>query len=95
MNLRFKCFTAHDRGQTGYPQQVMKALGITYLVATPQSICDQWWFWGCKNVPEVLPPYLTELGIKPHSEWSRLTRSEADQISAAEAEELASAIQAS
>jgi len=42
----------------GHPQEVMVRLGITYQHATPQSICDQWWFWNCENVPDPLPPYL-------------------------------------
>ncbi len=43
----------------------MKRLGITYQHATPQSMGDQWWFWNCENVPDVLPPNITELEIDP------------------------------
>ncbi len=48
-----------------HPQQVMEDLGITYQEATPQSIADQWWFWNCKNVPDKLPEYLSDLNLDP------------------------------
>lgn len=48
-----------------HPQVVMKALGITYTEATPQSMGDQWWFWNCGNVPTELPSYLTPLNVDP------------------------------
>ena len=44
-----------------HPQVVMQALGITYKVALPQAMVDQWIFFGCDNVPETLPPYITEM----------------------------------
>jgi hypothetical protein len=43
----------------------MRELGITYQHATPQSVGDQWWFWNCRNLPDKLPEYLTELNIDP------------------------------
>lgn len=49
--------------QTEHPQTIMKALGITYQHATPQSIGDQWWFWNCENIPLTLPGYITELRV--------------------------------
>jgi hypothetical protein len=48
-----------------HPQIVMKDLGITYQHATPQSICDQWWFWNCENIPDPLPGYLSILDVDP------------------------------
>lgn len=48
-----------------HAQLVIKDLGITYQHATPQSIADQWWFWNCENIPNVLPEYLTELNLNP------------------------------
>lgn len=48
-----------------HPQEYMKELGITYQHATPQSIGDQWWFWNCENVPNVLPEALSWLKLKP------------------------------
>lgn len=47
------------------PKKAMKELGITYQEATPQSMGDQWWFWNCQNLPEKLPPFLTDLGLDP------------------------------
>jgi hypothetical protein len=49
----------------GHPQTVMKELGITYQHSTPQSMGDQWWFWNCENLPEILPKYLTEMKNDP------------------------------
>jgi hypothetical protein len=49
----------------GHPQEVMKRLGITYEIATPQSLVDRWWFWGCRNVPDELPDWLTVLPLSP------------------------------
>jgi hypothetical protein len=43
----------------------MKKLGITYQLAVPQSIADQWWFWNCENIPDKLPKYITELKLNP------------------------------
>lgn len=48
-----------------HPQVVMKQLGITYQRATPQSLGDQWWFWNCENVPDILPSYLEDLNLLP------------------------------
>ena len=48
-----------------HPQKAMKELGITYQHATPQSMGDQWWFWNCENIPEVLPSFLDELKADP------------------------------
>jgi hypothetical protein len=65
-HLRFDCYGAWDAGVKDHPQAVMKQLGITYQHATPQTIADQWWFWNCHGIPDPLPPYLSELKIKPH-----------------------------
>ena len=72
MHLRYWCLSSLEdfhleklKAQSGHPQHVMEALGITYQHATPQSICDQWWFWNCENVPQELPNFLTELKADP------------------------------
>ena len=39
----------------------MRELGITYKLAIAQSLYDAWWFGGCENVPDPLPPYLRPL----------------------------------
>lgn len=54
-HLRFCMYTACKTGLVGHPQQIMKALGITYQHAVPQSITDSWEFWNCKNIPDILP----------------------------------------
>ena len=76
MHLRFCMMYSHystDKENTGdvhrlgsiHPQKAMKELGITYQHATPQSMGDQWWFWNCENVPENLPPFLSEMYQDP------------------------------
>lgn len=39
--------------------KLMKRLGITYKLAVPQSLGDQWWFFNCRNVPPELPSCVT------------------------------------
>lgn len=48
-----------------HPLDYMKKLGITFQHATPQSIGEQWWFWNCENIPDVLPKDLEDLDIDP------------------------------
>lgn len=55
MESRFNC------NEIRHPQKVMLDLGITYQHATPQSIGDQWWFWNCENIPDTVPPFITEM----------------------------------
>jgi hypothetical protein len=65
MHIRFDLMVAPDHNETRHPQLAMKDMGITYQHATPQSLGDQWWFWNCENVPDILPAYLTELKLDP------------------------------
>lgn len=72
MNLRFCMLWGHfdksdeNKGEINqlanmHPVKAMKLMGITYKKAIPQSICDQWWFYDCENLPKPLPSFLTEL----------------------------------
>lgn len=81
MNLKFCINTAMDLNVLDHPQRVMSELGISYIHSTPQSIADQWWFWGCKNVPEVLPDYLSEFNLNPRKAvgWG-LSKEDAEKI---------------
>jgi hypothetical protein len=73
-------YYAHT-GKPRHAQKVMGDLGITYQLATPQSVADQWWFWNCQNVPDELPPYLTDLSFTPHEMVGYgLSQEEADEI---------------
>lgn len=68
IHLKFDLAYGMLKGQirpNGHPQDVMRELRITYQHATPQSVADQWWFWNCKNIPESLPGYLSELNVDP------------------------------
>jgi hypothetical protein len=47
IDLRYDMIGADYAGEKRHPQDVMKALGIHYIHATPQSIGDCWWFWCC------------------------------------------------
>jgi len=65
-HLKFSYLTAQvGCGEKRHAQEVMSDLGITYQHATPQSMVDQFWFWNCENIPEILPKYLTELNANP------------------------------
>ena len=54
-----------DSFKNPHPQIGMRELGISYEHSTPQSIGDCWWFWDCKNIPDILPPYLTYIDLDP------------------------------
>ena len=60
-HLRLNCYM----GYAEPPQQTMQRLGITYQHSTPQSMGDQWWFWNCENVPEILPEHFSILDVDP------------------------------
>ena len=86
MHLKYCLMTANiDCNEMRHAQTVMKALGITYQHATPQSMGDQWWFWNCENVPEELPKYLIELTADPLKcvSWG-LSQKDANEIKANE-----------
>lgn len=81
VHLRYDLIAASS---TEHAQDDMRRLGIDYVHATPQSIADQWWFWGCTNVPSVLPPYLSLLKTDPHKQIGYgLSEVDADRIVAA------------
>lgn len=61
MNLNYCLRSAILFGETRHAQLVMQSLGISYDEAFPQSIADAWWFFGCKDIPDPLPEYLSEL----------------------------------
>lgn len=58
MNLLFSYMSAATAGEHRHAKSVMEELDIGYKRATPQSLGDCWQFWGCSNVPKVLPDYL-------------------------------------
>ena len=60
MNLSLDLYSIN-----GHAQDYMQQLGITYELATPQSVADCWWFWNCENVPDPLPEGLSVLDITP------------------------------
>lgn len=64
-HLKYDMISAYKCGYILHPQQVMKSQGITYQHATPQTLGDQWWFWNCENMPDVLPEFLEEFNDEP------------------------------
>jgi len=64
MHLRFSLIDAFiEHKEDAHPQEVMRALGITYQHSTPQSMGNQWWFWNCEGNTVDMPSYLTPLNI--------------------------------
>lgn len=61
INLKYDMIGAFKKGISIHPQSQMKALGINYSMAIPQSIADQWWFYDCENIPNPLPSFLSIL----------------------------------
>lgn len=66
MNLRL-CLISHTFQNKEYKhaEDIMRSLGITYQMSTPQSMFDSWWFWNCENVPDPLPCYLSVMKMEP------------------------------
>ena len=66
------------------PPVKMKELGISYTHSTPQSMCDQWWFWNCEWEGE-LPPFIERMNMDPMEcmGWG-LSEEQAKEISAQE-----------
>ncbi len=63
-HLRYSYLTAeYDYNEDRHAQTVMKELGITYQKSVPQTICDQFWFFNCENIPDDLPGYITDLNL--------------------------------
>jgi len=60
-NLNYSMYTSDRRS----PEIVVRELGIRYMYAVPQSLYDAWHFWGCVNIPEVLPSNISVLTTKP------------------------------
>lgn len=79
MNLVFSMMAAPVHIK---PSVVMKDLGITCLLITPHTMEDCIRFWCCENVPNELPPYLTEFKTDPYN-WvgHGLTVEDANKIS--------------
>ena len=83
MHLRYDCYSAGLTNEWRHPQAMMRELGITYQHATPQSMGDQWWFWGCTNVPAELPKFLQPVDLDPMKYIGfGLTKEDAERIAA-------------
>lgn len=58
-HLRYDCMGAAYSGESRHPQVVMRELGVTYELAIPQSLGDQWWLFNCDHGD--LPSFTTEM----------------------------------
>ena len=80
-NIVFCELAASAVGENRHPQIVMRDLGVSWLLSTPQSISNQWWFWCCNGLPEPLPEYLRDLKIEPREAVGYgLSAADADRI---------------
>lgn len=82
-NLRLDLYGSFDAGDKRHAQEIMIDLGINYVYAIPQSIADCWWFLGCRDVPEDLPSFITDMrDFDPHKAigWG-LSKEMADNLS--------------
>jgi len=60
-NIKLDMRGAFDAGEKGHPQKIMRQLGASYEVAEPHPIADVWLFFGCTNLPDPLPLYLSRM----------------------------------
>lgn len=60
MNLKLDIKAAHDAGYAKHPRAVMAELGIDFEDCMSAIIAGCWVFFGCTNVPEELPAFITE-----------------------------------
>lgn len=58
-HLRYKIDCADYAGEQRHPQEVLRELGISYALAVPQSMGEQWWLFDCSY--ETLPSYITPM----------------------------------
>lgn len=54
------------KGEHKHAQSVIKELGITSVKDIPESMGDCWIFYGCENIPECLPGYISVSEMKDH-----------------------------
>jgi len=60
-SLSFCYRTAYEAGYPQHARNVMHDLGIKFGRSIPQSVGDQYWFFDCEDLPEVLPDYIHKL----------------------------------
>ena len=60
---------AYLAGDKRHSDIIMKSLGITYRSVTPQTLGDCMWYWYCKNVPDNLPPFITDIKNPDPNYW--------------------------
>lgn len=56
---------AYKSGFKEHPQAVMRQLGFTYALYTPQSINESWWFWMPVCKVDSLPEFMIIKDVNP------------------------------
>lgn len=62
-HLRYQVDVAGYECEFRHPQEVMRELGITYELAIPQSLGEQWWLFNCTH--RELPKFIIEMKADP------------------------------
>jgi len=60
-NLRYSMY----RETGNHPEKDMRELGITYKYGSGHPMHECWIFWGCDNVPDSLPYFLSNFDVDP------------------------------
>ena len=80
-HLRYCMYGAGLARVGKHPQTHMREMGINWQHSMPQSMGDQWWFWNCSGIPDLLPPFVTKMENDPmECIGYGLSRSEAESI---------------
>lgn len=58
MTIVINLIESFQAGDERHPCLILKELGITYEVMHGHPIADMVKFFGCKNVPDEVPPYV-------------------------------------
>ena len=69
VHLRVSYLMMSQLGVKGHAMSVMNQLGIRYSRAIAQPMGEQYWFIGCRNVPDVLPEYISTISDEIVANW--------------------------
>lgn len=82
-HLRLDLEGMYYLGDKRHATEVMRDLGITYRVATPQSMGACWHFWRCEGIPAKMPAFIAEMDLKPREMIGHgLSQADVDTIEA-------------
>ena len=82
-NICFDGQTYAMSGGKGRPLDQIASLGINFLYGVPKLEYGEWFLFGCTNLPDPLPDYLSILTIDPQTQVGRgLDQAAVDDIKA-------------